>query len=102
MFAKLLAIILSFAVLGCVLLVNRQQQIEAAHEMSLVHTRLAANEQAIWQLRADIARGCSPDHLHAAKNHLAEQWMAVHIDQPAAPRGYGHGDGDDNMENLGG
>ncbi len=102
MFAKLLAIILSFAVLGCVLLVNRQQQIEAAHEMSLVHTRLAAHERAIWQLRADIARGCSPDHLHAAKNRLAQQWMAVHIEQPAARRGYVHGDRGDNTENLGG
>lgn len=75
MFAKLLTIILAFGIVACVLLVNRQQRIETAHEMSEIHQRLAEHDRTVWQLRAEIARRCSPRELHQATGQLAERFV---------------------------
>ncbi len=77
MFRKLLAIILAFGVIGCVLLVNRQKQIEAAHEMSLIHHRLSDQERVIWELRAQISQRCRPEELQRSRELLDEQWQPI-------------------------
>jgi hypothetical protein len=77
MFRKLLAIILAFGVVGCVLLVNRQKQIEAAHEMSLIHHRLSEQERVIWELRAQISQKCRPEELQRSREMLDEAWQPI-------------------------
>jgi len=77
MFPKLLVIIIVLGITGCLLLVNRQQQIEAAHEMTVIHQRLADHEQTIWKLRAEVARRCSPDQLHLLQQELGEEWSPL-------------------------
>lgn len=81
MFFKLLAIILAFAVIGCMLLVNRQQQIEAAHEMSLKHRHLSDQERVIWELRAQISQRISPEKLQRARELLLNEWQPIVLHQ---------------------
>jgi len=77
MFAKILTIILACGAIGCVLLVNRQQRIEAAHEMSVIHNRLAEHERSVWRLRAEIARLCRPEQIRDAIERLGDGWQPM-------------------------
>jgi hypothetical protein len=90
MFGKIIFIIVGFGAIGSVLLVNRQSQIDIAHEMSRIHERVAAHERTIWRLRAEIARQCSPDELRRARERLDAQWMPFvrdhHPSRPGAAR----------------
>jgi hypothetical protein len=81
MFFKILAIILGFGVIGCMLLVNRQQQIEAAHEMSNLHRRLSEQERIIWELRAQISQRISPEKLQLAREQLVAEWQPIVLQQ---------------------
>jgi hypothetical protein len=81
MFLKLFAIILAFGVIGCMLLVNRQQQIEAAHEMSLMHRHLSEQERVIWELRAQISQRISPEKLQKAREQLLSEWQPIVLHQ---------------------
>lgn len=77
MFAKILVIIITFGVLGCALLVNRQQRIETAHRISLTHKRLAEQERGAWRLRAEVARRCSPNRLREAASQSRQTWAPI-------------------------
>lgn len=77
MFAKILVILVVFGVLGCALLVNRQQRIETAHRMSLTHKRLAEQERGAWRLRAEVARHCSPSRLREAARRSGQSWLPL-------------------------
>lgn len=77
MFFKLFIIILSVGALACTLLVIRQQRIEAAHEMSLIHHRLSESERTLWQLRSQIAGACRPEQVRSMVDHLGGEWTAI-------------------------
>ena len=66
MFPKLILIITVAGAISCVLLVNRQQRIDAIHEMSQVHHRLLEHEHALWSIQIEIARRCRPEELREA------------------------------------
>lgn len=84
MFEKLLAILLAVGAIGCALLVNRQQRIEASHEMASIHNRLREHRRALWALRADIAALASPAQLQIARRQTAERWVPIAVEDPAA------------------
>jgi hypothetical protein len=81
MFFKLFIIIVVVGALACALLVIRQQRIEAAHEMSLIHQRLSESERTLWQLRGQIAAACRPDEVRRMVDRQGGSWMAI----PAPP-----------------
>jgi hypothetical protein len=77
MFFKLFIIILSVGALACTLLVIRQQRIEAAHEMSLIHQRLSESERTLWQLRSQIAGACRPEQVRSMVDRQGGTWTPI-------------------------
>ncbi|MCA9285352.1 MAG: hypothetical protein KDA22_09070 [Phycisphaerales bacterium] len=77
MFGKLTLIILSLGALSCVLLVQRQQRIDLAAEMSRTHMRLRQHERALWRLRTDIAFATRPDRVRRAIERLGVEWESI-------------------------
>jgi hypothetical protein len=84
MFLKLFMIIVVVGALACALLVIRQQRIEAAHEMSLIHRRLTEGEQTLWKLRSEVAVACRPDVVQRMVKRHGGEWMAIPAPRPAA------------------
>lgn len=80
MFAKLLAIILTLGVVGCVLLVNRQQRIEASYTLTNLHKRVAEHDRALWKLRTEISELASPERLRQVPQHLPGEWVPVAVE----------------------
>ena len=85
MFAKLLALILVVGVTATVLLVVRQQRLETAHEMSLIHQRLISQERTLWELRAAIGERCRSDDVRRMMDAAALEWDAITGQQAAPP-----------------
>ncbi len=63
MFPKLVAVILGVGVIGCGLLALRQQRLEAASDLARVQVHLRAQDERLLQLRTEIARRVSPEHV---------------------------------------
>ncbi|MHC4948958.1 MAG: hypothetical protein ACYTG1_11965 [Planctomycetota bacterium] len=84
MFAKLLVIIVAGGATAVVLLANRQQRIDTAHEMAIVHQRLIEYRRALWALRTDVAGRCRPERIRTAMTELAETWDPIPA-EPVAP-----------------
>ncbi len=80
MFAKLLAIILTLGVIGCVLLVNRQQRIEASYALTTIHKRVAEHERSLWKLRTEISELARPERLRQIPQILPGEWMPVAVE----------------------
>ena len=74
MFSKLLFIVLTFGMVGGCLLIMRQQRLEASHQTATTFQRVAAQERAVWRMRAEIARRCRPDQLQQLREELSESW----------------------------
>jgi hypothetical protein len=81
MFAKLLFAMVVAGAVACALLVNRQQRIDTAHEMSLVHGRLLLHQRTLWELQGEIARRCRPAEVRDAMAGLDCAWVAMPRDQ---------------------
>jgi len=60
-FSKLCVLILSFGVVACGLLANRQMRVLAAHDMADVQKRIARHDRELWKLRAEVARRVTPE-----------------------------------------
>lgn len=80
MFAKLLVIILALGVACCILLVTRQQRIEASFALTNMHRRVAQHERSLWKLRTEISELASPERIRAMPERLAEDWVPLAIE----------------------
>ena len=91
MFAKLVLIILALGATFGALLVNRQQRVDAAAQISRMHFKLHRHERAASRLRAEIARAVRPDEVQRAlcrtkqlrltkttKGNWADEYVASH------------------------
>lgn len=63
MFTRLLFLILTFALIGAVLLDLRQRRIDAMHDMALLHKNMRQQREALWQNQFHIAERVRPDEL---------------------------------------
>jgi hypothetical protein len=63
MFAKLATVIVVLGAMFGALLVNRQQRIDAASEISRVHFRMMRHERARTSMQAQVAAAVRPDRL---------------------------------------
>lgn len=63
MFAKLATVIVVLGAMFGALLVNRQQRIDAASEISRIHFRMNKHERARTNLQAQVATAVRPDRL---------------------------------------
>lgn len=77
MFAKLVVIIVALGAIACALLVQRQQRIDMAAEMSRTHMRIQQHERAIWRLRTDIAFATRPERIRQAIAKLDVEWESI-------------------------
>ena len=77
MFGKLVLIILSLGAVACLLLVQRQQRIDLAAEMSRAHSRLRDHERALWRLRADVAFATRADRIERAIASEDVEWVSI-------------------------
>ncbi len=80
MFGKLLLVILVMGCVACLLLVNRQQRIETAHECARIYRVLVDQRQTMWALREEIAERCRPDQVRLAAAALADEWAPLPAD----------------------
>jgi len=69
-------IVLGFA--ATLLLVDRQQRLDLAAEMSRTHQRMGEHERALWRLRTDIAFRTRPDRIRAEVDRLDLEWEPLH------------------------
>ena len=83
MFAKLLVIVVAVGWTAAALLVIRHQRLECAHERIQVYRDMVRHEQALWELRAELARRTTPDAVRALIKTLPIEWQAI---PAAAPR----------------
>ena len=83
MFAKLLLIIVVMGVTSCVLLVNRQQRIDTAHDTARLHQEILRQQQRGWELRRDIAVESQPDRVRAAVGEIGGHWVPIVMPTPA-------------------
>ncbi len=65
MFAKLATVIVVLGAMFGALLVNRQQRIDAAAEISRIHFRMLKHERARTSMQAQVAAAVRPDRLRA-------------------------------------
>jgi len=65
MFAKLATVIVVLGAMFGALLVNRQQRIDAAAEISRIHFRMLRHERARTAMQAQVAAAVRPDRLRA-------------------------------------
>jgi hypothetical protein len=84
MFGKLFVIIVALGATACVLLVNRQQRLDIAHEMARAHRQTLKNERAILDLRRRIAHACTPERVRVATKALHEEWEPIPARKPPA------------------
>ncbi len=63
MFAKLATVIVVLGAMFGALLVNRQQRIDAASEISRIHFSMIKHERARTNLQAQVAAAVRPDRL---------------------------------------
>jgi len=60
MFGKLLIIIVAFGLTSSKLLVLRQQRLDEAHRISMLHQQILEREAELWRIRGEIARLTHP------------------------------------------
>lgn len=77
MFGKLLLLILLTAATAAALLVNRQQRIDTAHDIAVLHQRIQSQEQTLWQLQSEVADRIRPGRLRQFKDDLGGSWVAI-------------------------
>ncbi|MSR41395.1 MAG: hypothetical protein EXS10_05780 [Phycisphaerales bacterium] len=77
MFAKICIIILVLGATAGALLVNRQQRVDAAAEISRMHFKLHRHERAASRLRAEIATAVRPDQVRALLTSGGEKWEPI-------------------------
>ncbi|MBI1304682.1 MAG: hypothetical protein GC172_12990 [Phycisphaera sp.] len=65
MFAKLATVIVVLGAMFGALLVNRQQRIDAAAEISRIHFRMLRHDRARTAMQAQVAAAVRPDRLRA-------------------------------------
>ena len=65
MFAKLATVIVVLGAMFGALLVNRQQRIDAAAEISRIHFRMLRHERARTAMQAQVSAAVRPDRLRA-------------------------------------
>ena len=63
MFAKLVTVVVVLGAMFGALLVNRQQRIDAASEISRIHFRMLRHERAQNGLQSEVAASVRPDRL---------------------------------------
>lgn len=63
MLGKLCFLILSVGVIGCLLLVMRQQRVETYHQMAVMQRELASMDRAVQAMQAKIAQREVPDNV---------------------------------------
>ena len=77
MFAKLVLIILALGATFGALLVNRQQRVDAAAQISRMHFKLHRHERAASRLRAEIARAVRPDEVRTLLANTPTSWEPI-------------------------
>ncbi len=77
MFAKICIIILALGATAGALLVNRQQRVDAAAEISRMHFKLHRHERAASRLRAEIASAVRPDEVRALLTSGGQEWEPI-------------------------
>lgn len=85
MFAKLLAVILSLAACGCVLLAARQARIQAAHDLAEARLRIVRRDNELWRLRAEIASRVTPEQVRRLASAVTPLRPLVPQRVPALP-----------------
>lgn len=70
MFAKVVVLLVSMGLLAGALLANRQQRIQAAHDLADAQRRLSQHDRDLWRLRLEIAARVTPARVEAAANRL--------------------------------
>jgi len=79
MFPKLLFIILIAGATAAALLANRQQRIDTAHEIAVLHQRLQTQEQTLWRLQSEVAQRIRPERVRQYKDNLGGAWVAIPV-----------------------
>jgi hypothetical protein len=82
MFAKLATVIVVLGAMFGALLVNRQQRIDAASEISRVHFRMMRHERARTSMQAQVAAAVRPDRLREKVEHVAGKPDVHHAFKP--------------------
>lgn len=77
MFAKLFVLILVLGATASGLLVDRQQRLDLAAEMSRTQRRLRQHEQALWRLRTEIAFATRPADARRAIERLDAKMVPI-------------------------
>lgn len=72
MFAKIVVLILSMGVLAAGVLANRQQRIQAAHDLAESQRKLVEHDRALWELRLKIAARITPERVETAARRLGD------------------------------
>jgi hypothetical protein len=70
MFAKIVVLILSMGLLAGALLANRQQRIQAAHDLADAQRRLVEHDRTLWRLRLEIAAQITPVQIETNAKRL--------------------------------
>ena len=77
MFGKLVLIIIVLGAVACALLVDRQERIDLAADMSSTHSRLRQHERSLWSLRRDIAFATRPVRIERALDLDEMEWEPI-------------------------
>jgi len=77
-FSKLVVTILVLGFTAALLLVDRQQRLDLAAEMSRTHQRMSEHERSLWRMRTDIAYRTRPAMIRAAAEQLDVEWEPLH------------------------
>ena len=82
MFAKLATVIVVLGAMFGALLVNRQQRIDAASEISRIHFRMVKHERARTNLQAQVATAVRPDRLRDKVREVVGATDVLHAFKP--------------------
>ncbi len=76
MFAKGILILVTAGVVALALLSIRQQRLDVAHEMSVVHERMLEHRRALWDMEREIAERVRPERVREQLGEV-EEWRAI-------------------------
>jgi len=77
MFGKLVLVVIVLGGVAAALLVDRQQRLDLAAEMARTHARIRHHEQALWQLRNEVAFRTRPPQIRLAVERLGVQMVPI-------------------------
>lgn len=66
MYAKLFVLVVFATVVGSLLLIMRQQRVDAMHEMAMLHRQINHHRHGLWQWQTKIADATDPPTLQEA------------------------------------